>query len=96
MSPSSTSSEATALASQLPFALWSRLRPLSHHSACVDNKVTMTFKSGGEKGALDIIHPKMNIDIIWGWKMTEIRKTGGYVPSQTLKVRYCRNIQGRC
>lgn len=79
MSPSSTSSEATVLALQLPSALWSRLRPLSHHSACMDNKVTMTFKAGGEKGALDIIHSKMNIDvIIWGWKMTEIRKTGGY------------------
>lgn len=49
MSPSSTSSEATVLAPQLPSALWSRLRPLSHHSACMDNKVTMTFKAGGEK-----------------------------------------------
>lgn len=49
MSPSSTSSEATVLALQLPSALWSRLRPLSHHSACMDNKVTMTFKAGGKK-----------------------------------------------
>lgn len=71
MSPSSTSSEATVLAPQLPSALLSRLRPLSHPSACMDNKVTVTFKAGG-KGALASIHPKMNIEvIIWGWKMTQ-------------------------
>ena len=60
------------LALQLPSALLSRLRPLSHPSAYMDNKVTMTFKAGEKKGVLDITHPKMNIEvIIWGWKMTQ-------------------------
>lgn len=79
MSPSSLPSEATVLAPQLPSALLSRLRPLSHSSACMDNKVTMTFKAGEKRCAgyhtskdeYRSYHLGLEND-------TEIRKTAGY------------------